>query len=279
MVPVFYEQTRPPLSKAMIDTLTGKLERAKISKIDRVVLANLIRTCYELGLKRRQLIDLSIGDVAERGIVGKYIQVSGSQTVGSEAREKMGKPLEKGAWRMIQIHLNYLKEKRYRRYRTSPLFPTREKVRFTESTLAKHLEKALKAINETEDRNAAAGYGNGNNFNADILLDKIRQAGICAYYDRLRAQGLSPSQCLKQTKEFAGIKRVPHLRNLLRGQIQITGKKTNPVAKYLEQIEAAERSGNPYARRKAYDRISRAIADDPKLSTRQKRELELIIER
>jgi hypothetical protein len=81
---------------------------------------------------------------------------------------------------------------------------------------------------------------------------------------------------LRQTKEFAGIKIGAHLKNLLRGKIQITGKKTNPETRHLEQIEAAERSG---MRSTDYDRISRAIADDPNLSTRQKRKLELIIER
>ena len=235
MVPVLYEQTRPPLSKEMIDTLTGELERVKTSNIDGVVLANLIRTCYELGLKRRQLIDLSIGDVAERGIVEKYIQVTGPQTVGSEVREKIEKPLEKGSWRMLQIHINYLKEKGYRRYRTSPLFPTRKNERFTESKLTKHLKNALTVINETDDEIVASGHGNENNLNTDIPLDKIRQAGICAYYNRLMEQGLSASECLRQTKESADIKSGAHLKNLLKGEIQITGGKQPPVFQALKR--------------------------------------------
>ena len=33
-----------------------------------------------------------------------------------------------------------------------------------------------------------------------IGLEKIRQAGICKYYEQLKDKGLSPRYCLKETR-------------------------------------------------------------------------------
>lgn len=56
----------------------------------------------------------------------------------------------------------------------SLLFLIRKKMWFIESMLVKYLRNVLKFINEMGDRNVVYDYGNGNNFNMDIFLDKIR---------------------------------------------------------------------------------------------------------
>jgi hypothetical protein len=70
-----------------------------------------------------------------------------------------------------------------------------------------------------------------------IVLDQIRKAGICNYYDKLRQKGFSASQCIDETKIFARHKSHRATKDLLAGTIQPTGKKVNPVQEYLEEIE------------------------------------------
>ncbi len=75
--------------------------------------------------------------------------------------------------------------------------------------------------------------------NTNISLEKIRQAGICRYYKRMKNKGLSPSDCLKETAKFARISEI-QTKGILTGNVQSTGKKVSPLFKYLEEIERIE---------------------------------------
>jgi hypothetical protein len=128
-----YIQTRPPVSAADIEGLIARLESVNTSSIDGIVLSNLVRACFELALKKRELIDLSIEDVAKGGIVRDIIQIGDDKLNLSELPQ---------AKKMLQGHIDYLKTAGYRLFPTKPLFPTRKKKRYNEKTIDNHLEKA-----------------------------------------------------------------------------------------------------------------------------------------
>ena len=59
---------------------------------------------------------------------------------------------------------------------------------------------------------------------ATFTFDKIRQAGICSHYEKLRTQGLAAQDCLTKTKEFARTS-FRQVKGILTGNIQPSGKK------------------------------------------------------
>jgi len=132
-----YIHTHPPCSQAEMDELIESLAKVNTLKIDGVVLANIIRTCHECGLKKSELIDLSVGDVSGGGKVNDSMQV-GDSTIS----------LSEQAKGIIQRHIDYLKEKRYPRYPSKPLFPTKDNKRYTPKTLDNHLKVAQDAQNQ-----------------------------------------------------------------------------------------------------------------------------------
>ncbi len=128
-----YIETRPPLTAAEIEEFITRLESVKTNAIDGVVLSNLVRACFELALKKKELIDLSIGDVAKGGVVSDIIRV------GDYELNLLELPQAK---KMLQGHIDYLKKKGYQLYSNKPLFPTKKKVRYSEKNLDNHLNKA-----------------------------------------------------------------------------------------------------------------------------------------
>ena len=126
-----YIETRPPVTATVIEDLIARLESVKTSNIDGVVLSNLVRLCNECGLKKSELIDLSVGDVAKAGGVGNAMQIGGTEV-----------SLPSQAMQVLQDHIDYLKKNGYRMHPTKPLFPTRKKVRYSAKTLDNHLKEA-----------------------------------------------------------------------------------------------------------------------------------------
>jgi len=126
-----YIETRPPVSEADIEDLIARLESVKTSNIDGVVLSNLVRLCNECGLKKSELIDLSVGDVANGGVVGDVMQIGGTEV-----------SLSRQAMQVLQDHIDYLKKNGYQMHPTKPLFPTRKKVRYSAKTLNNNLKEA-----------------------------------------------------------------------------------------------------------------------------------------
>jgi site-specific recombinase XerD len=126
-----YIETRPPVTATVIEDLIARLESVKTSNIDGVVLSNLVRLCNECGLKKSELIDLSVGDVAKAGGVGNAMQIGGTEV-----------SLPSQAMQVLQDHIDYLKKNRYRLFPTDPLFPTKKRTRYSEKTLDNHLKEA-----------------------------------------------------------------------------------------------------------------------------------------
>jgi len=126
-----YIETRPPVPKAVIDDSIARLESVKTSAIDGAVLSNMVRLCHECGLKKNELIDLSVGDVAKGGVVGDVMRIGEDEIILSDPAKQL-----------LQNHIDYLKKKGYRLYPTCPLFPTRKKMRYSVKTLDNHLKKA-----------------------------------------------------------------------------------------------------------------------------------------
>ena len=126
-----YIETRPPVSEADIEDLIARLESVKTSNVDGVVLSNLVRACFELALKKSELIGLLVGNVAKEGVVGNAMQIGGTEV-----------SLPSQAMQVLQDHIDYLKKNGYRMHPTKPLFPTRKKVRYSAKTLDNHLKEA-----------------------------------------------------------------------------------------------------------------------------------------
>lgn len=134
-----YIVTRPPVTAAVIEDLIARLELVKTSAIDGAVLSSMVRLCHEWGLKKSELIDLSVGDVGKGGVVGDVMRIGEDEIILSDP-----------AKRPLQNHIDYLKKSGYRLYPTCPLFPTRKKMRYSEKTLDNHLKKAQSAKMESQ---------------------------------------------------------------------------------------------------------------------------------
>lgn len=242
-----YIRTRPPVSQAEIEDFVTRLEAVKTSGIDGFVLANLVRTSFECGLHNAELIELSIGDVSRKGIINDVISVAGEQI-----------PLTDDAKGMLQAHIDYLKSSGYPMYPSKPLFPRKNKIQYYSRLLGSHLNN--QAIN-----------------GGTIGLEKIRQSGICKYYDQMRQAGFSVQECLEKTRMFARNKSYRATKDLLGAQIQPTGKKTNQFEEYLQQIEGVE---FPTINKDkwTYQDIGRAIEKDSGLNENEKQALGMELE-
>ena len=128
-----YIVTKPPVSETEIEDAINRIASVKTGAIDGVVLSNLVRLCNECGLKKSELIDLSVGDVAKGGVVGDVMRVGDKELRLSEQPQ---------AKKMLQSHIDYLKKNGYQMYPASPLFPTRDKKHYTPRNLDNHLKEA-----------------------------------------------------------------------------------------------------------------------------------------
>jgi site-specific recombinase XerD len=105
------------------------------------VLSDLVRLCNECGLKKSELIGLSVGDVAKGGVVRDVMRIGEDEIILSDPAKQR-----------LQNHIDYLRQSGYRLYPTYPLFPTRWKIRYLAKTLDNHL-KAAQAV-EIESQSA-----------------------------------------------------------------------------------------------------------------------------
>jgi len=237
-------KTKSPLTKGQTQALFNNVAQAKTANIDGVVLSNLLKLCYLCGLRKGELIGLSIKDVTQKLVVKDTINIDGREVIlSSEAKT------------LLQRHIKYLKANGYRLYSSRPLFPTRKKEPYKERTLQNHLEKYFSAISDEK-----------------IGLEKIRKAAICHFYDDLKKAGERPQACLEKTADFARIS-LRSTENLLLDQIQPTGAKPDPVGAYLKEIENLVRnlrnSEDPKDREDR-DAIRRKIENDPDLKPNEK---------
>jgi hypothetical protein len=243
-----YIQTQPPVSAANLMSLIGSINPASANAFDGVVLSNLIRVCYECALKTGELVRLSIGDVAQKGVVGNVMRV-----------DDVDVPLSTIAKQILQNHMHHLKMSGYKMYPTSPLFPTKIKSRYYERRLNAHFKKITIA---------------------EITLEQVRQAGVCDFYENLKVNQLSPAECLRKTAEFARIS-AKHTEFLLVGRIQPTGTKDDPYFKRLGEISRLEGKlliSGITANRREIKMFRRDIGADKELSAQDKKNLNLFLD-
>lgn len=207
-----YIKTRPPVGHAETENFIDKLRTVQTRTIDGVVVSNLVRACYECGLKSGELINLTIGDVSKGAKVNDSMLIDGTPV-----------PLTSRAQKVLQDHLDHLKANGYKMYSFNPLSPTKKGHQYSQKSLDNHLKKG-----------AVAGQ--------NITLDKIRQAGICRHYDQMRKEGFSAQECLNRAKVFARLKSYRSTNDILRGSIQPTGQKTTSFIEHLKKLEIAELS-------------------------------------
>ena len=96
-------ETRPPVTQIEIEDLISRLESVKTKVIDGIVLSNMVRICHECALKKSELIDLSIMDVASGSKIRDFMEVGDSVIKLSGQAKKF-----------IQAHIDYLKIKEYK---------------------------------------------------------------------------------------------------------------------------------------------------------------------
>jgi hypothetical protein len=175
--------------------------------MDGAVLANLIRVCFECALKRNELIDLTIEDVSEGGVIKDIVKVGDKDyKITDTARD------------ILQYHLHLLKTKNYKLYPSWPLFPSKKGNKYSEKNLTNHLNKYFKSEPH------------------EISLEIIRQAGICNHYFKNKKIMINEDN-LKNTKDFVRAKSFRHVKDILRGEIQPAGKKPDKLIDYLKVIE------------------------------------------
>ncbi len=205
-----YLKSKSPITKGQIKALFSVVEQVKTAKIDGVVLSNLLKLCYFCGLRKGELIGLSIRNVSQKRIVKDKITIDGHEVV-----------LVLHAKKLLERHIKYLKENGYRLYSSRPLFPTRDKEPYKERTLQNHLKKIFNDMPDT------------------ISLEQIRKAAVCHFYDDLKRAAERPQACLEKTSDFARIS-LRATENLLLDKIQPIDAKpnlANPVDIYLKEIE------------------------------------------
>lgn len=241
-------KTKSPVSKEQIDALVSKLQTKKSAVADGLVLANLIRVCFECALKRNELIDLRIEDVSDGGVIKNVIRVGDKEY-----------KITNSAKNILQSHLHLLKSRHYQLYQFRPLFPSKRGHKYSEKNLVNHLKKYF----ESEINN--------------LTLENIRQAGICHYYDFVSQNKMkTDDECLEYTKDFSRFESLRHTKNVLEDKIQPAGKKPNRFIDYLNEIEIlclkAQNNGRPINNTE-YKRLHKRIINDKKLKDYEKNAL------
>jgi hypothetical protein len=245
-----YIETAQALSESDILELCERIEQGSTPFIDGNILSVLVMVCFFCGLKKQELIDLKIRDVINRD--GNLLDIITIQ--------KLGVPLTDDAKTILRRHLNYLQNKGYKRLRSSPLFPKKDKGSYTPKKLQYDLQEFLAPLPE------------------NIRLEKIRQSGICRYYDQLRDEGRSSRECIEKTSVFARSTK-KHTTGILEGNIQKTGRKIHPVMRYLEEIEMCRFGSysSQEERKRALEEIAKEIDVDDHLSEKDRKALQLEI--
>ena len=189
------------IAKSSIPTLFSRIEQFFSRSIDGKILAGILKMAYHCGLKKGEILGLTVNDVTAgpgRRIAQK-INV-GSKKILINSQVKI----------FIRAHLKYLKKRGYQVFSTTPLFPEPHKKtikqeahqrgqekKYNPRKLDFHLRKATTGIR---------GWGN---------LERIRQAGVCDFYGQGISKGTPPDEALKAAMGFARCETGKFIRGLL----------------------------------------------------------------
>lgn len=176
--------------------------------VDSKILAAIVQLVYHCGLKAAEVLNLRIRDVLDgHGKLLEGIRIGSARI-----------PISDSAQEILQAHMNYLAENHFKTDRTSPLFPQRIGQAYSARQLLYHLKPFLSVLP------------------GRIGLEKIRQAGICRYYDELISQGASPEHALKTVSEFSRCSS-RFTGYILQRTIKPRGRKIGPYRLLEETIE------------------------------------------
>jgi integrase len=170
--------TLPAVEEDKIRAIVAQIRSSRLKAAYPETLANLLRLCYECALRAGELTGLSVGDV----FIYKGAAVKDSLRV---ANRHIDLTAEAKATIMAQVsHLR----KKHSLEATKPLFPDKSGKVYDPRLLRYHLRKACP------------------NRTLRFRIGEIRQAGICKFYENIKAPEMSPTSCLLRTAEFAGIR-------------------------------------------------------------------------
>jgi integrase len=234
----------------------SKIEKFNTLKIDGQMISNILRFSCFFGLKKGEIINLNVGDVTEKaGVVPETIRIGGKKF-----------PVTDEIKNLIQDHYQFLWEKGHKRYRSSPLFPTKKHKCHNGRTLIRHMGMALR-----------------NSDLSSLNLEDFRKIGINLIYTECRSEGIDENLCRGKTKKFAGLTDDRQLKKVLKDARslldRIIGPDQDPYQKYLYSIrhtlELLEYASNHY-KDSLIEKIKflkKAIQDDSGLSESQKDDL------
>lgn len=250
---------RTLISKNSMPALFQRIEGYSLRPIDGKILAGILRMAYYCGLKKGELLDLTVNDVTKGGgrqIAPKIKMKRGIILVSAQAKN------------FLKAHLKYLQDKGYQLSTTSPLFPATIKKtirqeaqqrgqteKYDPRKLNFHLKKATSGIK---------GWGN---------LEGIRQAGICDFYDQEISKGTPPDEAVKATMGFARCETEEFIRGILaspREDIEISA----PPTKLQRMFSGLSEIGiSDDQRIKRAKRLCRAVDRDKKIDPARKEDI------
>ncbi len=197
-------ETRPPIAYADVDHLIEAIEGSSVSFIDGVVLATALKFAYWLGLKKAEILPLRVENICDQnGSILNALRIahpSGQITI----------PIPNDFKPVIVDYLLHLQEISGGSgiSPTDWLFPDQNGKPYDDSSFSRHLSDFAKGLN------------------IKVNLEKVRQAGVCKFYDDLKANqettSMSAYGALSRTADFAR-RKIRHTGELLRGQIRQWG--------------------------------------------------------
>lgn len=188
-----------------------------ISKsVDGMVVATIFKLVFTGGLHREEILSMKIRDVIDKkGIARNHLLVGGGSINVPTIMKKD-----------LVDYLKYLTSRGYPANRTADLFPT-TRLSGKKQSQAARMKKLHRDIKQL-----AGPYG--------FILEKIRQAGIREYYDRLPTV-MSEERKLQETAQFARCS-TDSIRSILKSRKTETDKPARSELSLVADRLAALRS-------------------------------------
>ena len=161
-----------------VHAIVAQIRSSRLKVAYPETLANLVRLCYECALRAGELTGLSVGDA----FIYRRAAVKDSLRLANRDIE-----LSAEAKATIMEQVSHLRKKHVLEA-SKPLFPDKNGKVYDLRLLRYHLLKACPSRT------------------LRFRIGEIRQAGICKFYENVKASGFYPTTCLLRTAEFAGIR-------------------------------------------------------------------------
>jgi integrase len=123
-----YIETAPPIDHSTIEDMIKELKSINTKQVDGTILSAIVQTCYEFALKKHELINITVADIATAGAVNSGMKIGKRTFVFTTAQKKM-----------LQDHIDYLNKAGYGVTDESPLFPGKNGRPYDPKNLNNHL--------------------------------------------------------------------------------------------------------------------------------------------